>query len=177
MSKVTRIMQRRADPGREKVYEELARGMLETCSRAKGYLFSTLIPPRVVGEEFHVIQTFASQADLDAWSQSPTAHEWHDRIAEVSGHDPDYRTFNTTDLWFSASELTASEQPSRWRMAIVIWMGIFPIASFYVWFLFPFLEPVPFVPRMLIFTVLIVITMFYGALPYLLRWMGWFLHK
>ncbi|APO78279.1 antibiotic biosynthesis monooxygenase protein (plasmid) [Rhizobium etli 8C-3] len=177
MEQVTRIMHRRADPGREKDYEELARGMLEACSRAKGYLFSTLIPPRVEGEEFHVVQTFASQADLDTWRQSRAAHEWHERINEVCAHTPEYRTFNTADLWFSTTGLTVNNQPPRWRMAIVIWMGIFPIASFYIWFLFPVLEPVPFIPRMVIFTALIVITMFFGALPYLLRWMGWFLHK
>ncbi|WP_141105058.1 antibiotic biosynthesis monooxygenase [Rhizobium sp. R339] len=142
MGQVTRIVHRRADPGREKDYEELARGMLEACARAKGYLFSTLIPPRVQGEEFHVVLSFVSQCDLDAWRRSQVAHEWHERIKEVSSHAPEYRTFKTTELWFSASGLTGNKQPPRWRMAIVIWMGIFPIASFYVWFLFPILQSV-----------------------------------
>ena len=177
MSQVTRIVHRRTNPGYEKEYEELARGMLEACSKATGYLFSTMIPPRVEGEEFHFVQSFASQADLDAWRNSPEVHEWHERIKHVSNHSPEYRVFNTNDLWFSATGLTAPRQPARWRMAFVIWMGIFPIASFYVWFLFPFLADVPFIPRMVIFTVLIVLTMFYGALPHLLRWMGWFLHR
>jgi antibiotic biosynthesis monooxygenase (ABM) superfamily enzyme len=174
MSQVTRIVHRRANPGFEKEYEELARGMLEACSQAKGYLFSTLIPPRVDGEEFHFVQSFASQADLDAWRNSQTAHDWHERIAHVSDHQPEYRTFNTTDLWFSAAGLIP-RQPTRWRMAFVIWLGIFPVASLYIWFLFPYLANVPFLPRMVILTALIVMTMFYLVLPHLLRWMARFL--
>ncbi|MGI2036086.1 antibiotic biosynthesis monooxygenase [Rhizobium panacihumi] len=176
MSQVTRIVHRRANPGFEKEYEALARGMLKACAQAKGYLFSTLIPPRVEGEEFHFVQSFASQAELESWHNSEVACEWHERIAQVSDHEPEYRTFNTTDLWFSAAGLIP-RQPARWRMAFVIWMGIFPIASLYVWFLLPHLEIFPFIPRMVIFTALIVMTMFFVALPHLLRWMGWFLHR
>lgn len=177
MSQITRVVHRRANPGSEREYESLAKGMLEACSRSKGYLFSTLIPPRVDGEEFHIVQSFASQADLDTWRNSPESHAWHERIAHVADNAPEYRVFNTTDIWFSTSGLTAPAQPKRWRMAFVIWMGIFPIASFYIWFLFPYLVHVPFIPRMVILTALIVATMFYGALPYLLRWMGWFLRR
>ncbi|APO71363.1 antibiotic biosynthesis monooxygenase protein (plasmid) [Rhizobium gallicum] len=177
MSQVTRIVHRRANLGFEKEYEKLARGMLEASSKFPGYLFSTLIPPRVDGEEFHIVQSFATQSDLDAWKHSQEADEWHERIKHVSDHAPEYRVFDTSDLWFSASGLAVAKQPIRWRMAFVIWMGIFPIASFYVWFLFPWLASVPFIPRMVIFTALIVLTMFYGLLPHLLRWMGWFLKR
>jgi antibiotic biosynthesis monooxygenase (ABM) superfamily enzyme len=177
MSHVTRIIHRRANPGFEKEYETLARGMLDACSKAKGYLFSTLIPPRIDGEEFHFVQVFASQADLDTWRHSDVSHEWHDRLKAVSDHPPEYRVFNTTDLWFSTSGLTMPKQPARWRMALVIWMGIFPTASFYVYFLFPLLVDIPFLLKMLIATALIVPTMYFGILPIILKRMGWFLKR
>lgn len=177
MSQVTRITHRRANTDTSHEYEQLIRGMLDDCSKAKGYLFSTLIPPRTPEDEFHIVQTFASQADLDAWHLSHIAHDWHEKIDQVSKHPPEYRIFNTTDLWFSTTGLTAAKQPARWRMAFVIWMGIFPIASFYVWFLFPFIALIPFIPRMFIFTSLIVMTMFYGVLPHLLKGMAWFLRR
>ncbi len=178
MSQVTRIVHRRANAGCEQEYEELARGMLEASSKAKGYTFSTLIPPRVEGEEFHIVQVFATQADLDAWRHSDISHEWHERLKQVSDHSPEYRIFNTEDLWFSATGLALPPKPpARWRMAFVIWMGIFPTASFYVYFLFPWLADVPFLLKMFIATVLIVPTMYFGVLPHLLRWMGWFLKR
>ncbi|RFC63413.1 antibiotic biosynthesis monooxygenase [Fulvimarina endophytica] len=176
MSQVTRIVHRRANSGFEKEYEALARGMLEASSKARGSLFSTLIPPRVDGEEFHVVQCFATQDDLDAWRHSPVADEWHARIAQVSDHRPQYRTYNTSDLWFSAAGLVP-RQPARWRMAFVVWMGIFPIASAYIWFLSPYLMDLPFLPRMVVLTALIVATMFYFVLPVLLRRMARFLAR
>lgn len=177
MSHVTRIVHRRANWGSEKQYEALVKGMLEACARFPGYLFSTVIPPRMEGEEFHIVQNFASQAQLDAWSASRTAADWHARLREVADHDPEYRVFNTTDLWFSAEGLTGERQPARWRLAVVTWLGIFPTASLFVGLLLPALAHLHFVPRMVVVTALIVATMFYLVMPRLLRWMGWWLRN
>jgi antibiotic biosynthesis monooxygenase (ABM) superfamily enzyme len=113
MSQVTRIIHRRANPGQEAQYERLVREMLAACSRSPGYLFSTAIPPRVDSEEFHTVQCFSTQAALETWRGSRQAAEWHERLRVVSDHDPEYRVFNTTGLWFSATGLEGQKQPAR----------------------------------------------------------------
>lgn len=175
MPQITRVVHRRADPGCERNYEELAKGMLDASSKCSGYLFSTLIPPRVDGEEFHIVQSFNSQADLDVWRQSQEAEAWHRRLADVAAEEPEYRHFDETKIWFSATGLTARAEPARWRMAVFIWLGIFPLASFFIWFVAPHLGVIPYIPRMMILTALIVATMVFGVLPQLLRRLGWFL--
>jgi uncharacterized protein len=177
MSQVTRIIHRRANPGQEAHYERLVRGMLAACSSSPGYLFSTVIPPRMDGEEFHIVQCFSTQAALDIWRNSKEAAEWHERLRHVSDHDPEYRVFNTTDLWFSATGLEGQKQPARWRMAVVTWMGIFPLASLAVAFLFPLLTALPFILRMMILTMLIVFAMYWIVMPRLLRWLAWWLKR
>ncbi|MFN7101645.1 MAG: antibiotic biosynthesis monooxygenase [Pseudorhizobium sp.] len=177
MVQVTRIVHRRANPGQERQYEQLVRGMLADCSRTPGYLFSTVIPPRVDGEEFHIVQCFTTQAALDTWRHSKESAEWHDRLREVADKDPEYRVFNTSDLWFSATGLEGEKQPARWRMAVLTWMGIFPLASLAVAFLFPLLTDLPYIPRMMIVTALIVLAMYWIVMPRLLRWLGWWVKR
>ena len=87
MSQVTRIVHRRTNPGFEKEYEELARGMLEACSKATGYLFSTMIPPRVEGEDvefagtlarsstLHTIASLHAAANSSLWSEDQQLYE------------------------------------------------------------------------------------------------------
>ncbi len=177
MTGITRVVHRRANSGCEKEYEALVRGMLEACARFPGYVFSTVIPPRNEGEEFHIIQKFASHADLDAWKNSNAAEDWHARLREVSDHDPEYRLFNSPDLWFSTTGLTANKPAARWRMAIVTWIGIFPTVCIFLGLLLPFLMDVPFILRIAIVTILIVATMYYVVMPRLLHWMAWWLER
>jgi antibiotic biosynthesis monooxygenase (ABM) superfamily enzyme len=172
MSHVTRIIHRRANPGQEAQFEQLVRGMLEACSQSPGYLFSTVIPPRIDGEEFHMVQCFASSAALDAWRNSTASAQWHERLRSASAHDPEYRVFKTSDLWFSATGLQGEKQPARWRMAFVTWLGIYLLATLTVAFLLPLLTDVPFVLRMMIATALIVLAMYWIVMPRLLRWLG-----
>jgi antibiotic biosynthesis monooxygenase (ABM) superfamily enzyme len=175
MEQVTRIIHRRANSGQERQYEELVRGMLAACSRAPGYLFSIVIPPRAGGEEFHIVQCFIKQAALDAWRHSKESAEWHHRLRDVSAHDPEYREFKASDLWFSATGLEGEKRPARWRMAVVAWIGIFPLASLAVAFLFPLLTALPYILRMMFVTALIVLVMYWIVMPRLLHWLGWWL--
>jgi antibiotic biosynthesis monooxygenase (ABM) superfamily enzyme len=172
MTPITRIIHRRANPAQAAQYEHLVRQMLAVCSQSPGCLFSTVIPPRMDGEEFHIVQCFTTQAALDVWRNSKEAALWHERLRQVSDHDPEYRVFNTTDLWFSATGLEGQKQPARWRMAVVTWMGIFPLASLAVAFLFPLMTALPFIFRMMLLTALIVLAMHWIVMPRLLRWLS-----
>ena len=62
-------------------------------------------------------------------------------------------------------------------MALLTWMGIFPLASLAVAFLFPLLTDLPYIPRMMIVTALIVLAMYWIVMPRLLRWLGWWVKR
>ncbi|MCY1542687.1 hypothetical protein D9M68_784480 [compost metagenome] len=148
--------------------------MLEACAQFPGYLFSMVVPPRREGEEFHIVQKFASRAELEAWKASEEAADWHARLRDVSDHEPEYRILND-NLWFSAKAPPVAAPPARWRMAVVTWIGIFPTACLFIGLLLPVLMDVPFIPRIAVLTMLIVAAMYYVVMPRLLRWMAWWL--
>ena len=57
-------------------------------------------------------------------------------------------------------------QPPRWKMAIVIWLGIYPTATCVIWLLSPLIKDFPFPLKTLCFTLVIVPIMVYVMMPF-----------
>lgn len=173
---VTRIARRHARPGHESRYEALIREMFGKMRAFHGFMGADMIPPEQPGGCYQVVVNFASEADLQRWDESSVRAEMHRRIREVAEDDPDYRRLSGLEAWFAGTVVPASMHPPRFRMAVVTWMGIFPVVSFYLWLvsLWPgFLEQ-PFLPRTAVFTAVIVVTMTWVVMPRLTKVMrGW----
>ena len=54
-------------------------------------------------------------------------------------------------------------------MAFITWLGIWPTASFFLYFLTPYMESLPYLLRSAIVTGLVVITMTYLLMPRLTK--------
>ncbi|MBN8440128.1 MAG: antibiotic biosynthesis monooxygenase [Thauera sp.] len=173
---VTRIARRHARPGREAEYEALVREMFGRMRASRGFMGADMIPPEEAHGEYQVVVKFASEADLQAWDESAARAEMHKRIREVAEDEPEYRRLSGLEAWFTGAVVPASMHPPRFRMAVVTWMGIFPVVSFYLWLvsLWPGFVELPFLPRTAVFTALIVATMTWGVMPRLTKLMrGW----
>lgn len=175
-ARVTRIAYRRARPGFEREYEERLRDMLSHMRAQKGFLGGDIIPPEEPGDDYQIVTRFASEADFDAWDQSQVRARSHVRLREVAEGEPEFRKLSGLEAWFEPAIVPASMQPPRVRMAFVTWLGIFPTVSFFLWFVAPWLQPLPFAPRTAVLTALIVVTMTWGVMPRLTRLLRGFLN-
>lgn len=173
---VTRIARRRARPGHEAAYEALVREMFGQMRASKGFLAADLLPPEAPGGDYQVVVNFASEADLAAWDACPARAAIHARMREVAEAEPDYRSLSGLEAWFAPAVVPASMHPPRARMALVTWLGIFPTVSFFLYFVAPYLQGLPFLPRTALLTALIVMTMTWVVMPRLTRWMRGFLN-
>ena len=172
---VTRIARRRARPGREREYEALIREMFGVLRAHKGFLGAELLPPEQAGGDYQVVIHFDSEAALVAWDDSPARRTMHVKLREVTEGEPDYRRLSGLEAWFAPAVVPASMHPPRARMAFVTWLGIFPTVSFFLWFVLPWLQGLPFLPRTALLTALIVATMTWVVMPRLTRLMKGFL--
>lgn len=172
---VFRVVRRRVKPGCEEAYEVLIRGMFDEASRFPGYLSAALIPPESPQGEYQIIQRFATEQDLERWNQSEERATWHDRLRPLAEGEPEYRLLTGLDVWFAPEVLPAATPPSRVRMTVVSWLGIFPTVSFLLWFVAPVLAPLPFLLRTALFTAMVAIAMSYLVMPRVTRWMKWWL--
>jgi len=174
---VIRVVRRRAKAGCEEAYEAMIRAMFHEASQFPGYLAAQLIPPDVVGDEYQLIQRFATEQDLERWNRSTERATWHERLRSVAEGDPDYRVLTGLDAWFGPDVIPATAHPPRWRMTVVSWLGIFPTVTLLLWGVSPVLASLPFLIRTAIFTMLVAIAMSYLVMPRVSRWMSWWLRK
>lgn len=65
------------------------------------------------------------------------------------------------------------KQPPRWKMAVMIWLGIYPTITTALWVLSPFIRPLPLPLKTLCLTLVVVPTMVWVMLPLLQK----ILHK
>lgn len=173
-ARVTRIARRRAQPGREREYEERLREMLAKMRGHKGFLGGDVIPPEAPDGEYQIVTRFASEAELDEWDRSAARAHCLERLREVAEGEPEFRKMSGLEAWFEPAVVPASMHPPRARMALVTWLGIFPTVSFFLWFVAPWLQGLPFLLRTALLTALIVMTMTWLVMPRLTRLMrGW----
>ena len=177
-ARVTRIARRRARPGREAEYEVMLREMLAKMRAFKGFLGGDLIPPETPGEDYQLVVRFASEPELQTWDMSDARLELLERMKEVAEGEPEFRKLSGLEAWFEPAVVPASMHPPRVKMAVVTWMGIFPVVSLYLWLvsLWPGFQDLPFLPRTAVFTALIVATMTWVVMPRLTRLMRGFLN-
>ncbi|HPE04091.1 MAG: antibiotic biosynthesis monooxygenase [Thauera sp.] len=175
-ARVTRIARRRARPGHEAAYEAMLREMLAKMREHKGFLGGDLIPPEAPGEEYQLVVRFASEAELQAWDMSDARGALLERMKAVAEGEPEFRKLSGLEAWFEPAVVPATMHPPRARMALVTWLGIFPTVSFFLWFVLPWIQPLPFLPRTAVLTALIVVTMTWVVMPRLTRVLRGFLN-
>jgi antibiotic biosynthesis monooxygenase (ABM) superfamily enzyme len=112
---------------------------------------------------------FSSQKDLDHWDVSSQRQMWHARFRPLLAADPEYHLLTGLEAWFSLPEIPAGKKPPRNKMALITWLGIWPTASVFLYFLAPYMEPLPYLLRTAIVTGLVVITMTYLLMPRLVQ--------
>lgn len=173
---VVRVAHRRARPGCGEAYQAVVRGMFETLRQFPGFLGAELTPPNTPEGEYRVVIKFADEADLARWDASDERLVWHERLRPLTTGEPEYHLLSGMEAWFVPPPLPVMRPPSRLRMTLLTWIGIFPTVSFFLATVGPLLAPLPFLLRTALLTALIVPTMTYLVMPYLTRWFRRWLH-
>ncbi len=166
---VRRIAHRRAKPNCGAAYEALLRGMFDEMQSFTGFLGAEIVPPATPDGEYQVIVRWASKAALAAWDASPAHILWIQRLGEVAEGDPEYRLLTGLEAWFALPAIPSNMQPSRLKMAVVSWLGIFPTVALLQATIAPLLADWPFLLRIAAFTALMVFVMTWLVMPWLTR--------
>lgn len=173
---VTRIARRRAIPGHERAYEDLVREMFARMARHPGFRGADLIPPERADEDYQVVVNFASEAALTGWDESADRAEIIARMRPHAEGEPEHRRLHGLEAWFTGPAVVAPGPPPRAKMAVITWLGIWPLASFFIYFLTPVWQRLgmPFLLITAINVALIVACMTYVVAPRLTRaFRGW----
>ena len=118
------------------------------------------------GQEYHVVYRFADAASLRAWEASAERRALVARIAplfEQAGR----RELTGMEAWFDLPR--GRPPPERWRMALLTWLGIWPLVSLSLWLVAPHWAGLPFLLQTALNSALLVLAMTYLVMPRLAR--------
>ena len=168
---VTMLITRRVLYGQTAAFKELMQKMEEAAQQFSGHMGGFLIEPEH-GEEscYHMLFAFDSQDPMKAWIDSNERRVWLERIADVTHGDAFARVLSGLEAWFAIPVARTKPPPPRWKMAIVTWMGIYPLVLLATYTVMPMLSVHlhrAFV--MCVSTALIVTAMTWLVMPLLVR--------
>ena len=136
-----------------------------------------LIPPEQAEQgRYRMLFAFDTEAHLRDWMQSGERQRWHGRIADVTHAGTATRVLTGLETWFALPAAGTKLPPARWKMAIVTWMGIFPLVLLMSHTVAPLLGPwIHPLLVVMVSTALITIAMTWVVMPNLVplfaRWL------
>lgn len=124
-------------------------------------------PPGAASREFGILRSFATEADRDAFYETPLYQEWVRKIDPMVEGKAEYRQLSGLEAWFRDAN---GPMPPRWKMALLTWVAVWPVSMLIPALLRPLLGPIA---HPLVFAAVasagIVITLTWVAMPTLVR--------
>ena len=118
---------RRVRPGREAEFQEALRHFLKASFDHSAVMGANMIVPAPDAKvcEFGILRTFRDEADRDAFYASELYQAWEERARPLTEGEPEHRVLHGLEAWFRAPGA-----PPRWKMALITFVGVYPLTSF-----------------------------------------------
>ena len=172
----TGVASRRVEAGREGEFEEWVSGILDAVKHYPGYLGSDVLRPKdAEDDEYRIIYRFDHASNLERWEGSDERRRWLDR-AEPLVREQTVHRLTGLETWFTLPSRAGGPAPPRYKMVVVTWMAVFPLATVLFMLLQPLLGGAPTVIRTLVFTLIMVTTMTYLIMPRMTRLFSFWLY-
>lgn len=179
-SDVTTSVARRIEPEHEHAFIAWTDAGIALARTFPGFLGGGWVRSSKVPGEYYVMYRFESHAHVDDWVSSPVRKAWLSRGEGIAVEHSTHR-LSGIEGWFEPqSNLTNAVRvmgapPSRWKQAITIWLGFFPLSLAINFLVISNLGTMPLVLKTLIATLINTPLMVYLVLPWitarLKRWL------
>jgi antibiotic biosynthesis monooxygenase (ABM) superfamily enzyme len=174
---VTAVASRRVRPGREQEFEEWVSGILDAAAEFPGYLGSNIIRPSDSDDdEFQIVFKFDRASNLKRWEGSPERRQWLRKSRDLILEKENVRVLTGLETWFTLPSRPGEPAPPRYKMALITWLAVFPLATAIFALTHPLLGGLPTVIRTLVFTIIMVTLMTYVVMPRMTRLFSFWLY-
>ena len=119
---VTIVISRTVRRGYEDVFERTVREWIPRSVAFPGHQGALLLHPPVGGQEYGAVLRFRSLGQWREFQESAEYRAFLDNIAPFLDEPPRVDAVTGLEAWFRSPG--ARRQPSRWKMAIVTWVGV-----------------------------------------------------
>ena len=124
---VTVSITRRVDPTRLQEVTHWVQSGVNLANTYDGFLGSGWVRASAHSDEWHMLYRFADAATLEAWEASDDRLSWLYEGRELVEFAREERRTGI-EGWFDAPQPGAPAAPPRWKQAVTIWLGFFPLS-------------------------------------------------
>jgi uncharacterized protein len=162
------VVSRRIRPGRQKEYSDWLRRVIESAHKFPGYRGVTTLSPQGFDSDVrYLIWRFDNQQNLENWEKSGERAVF---LAEVKAYaDQFYEKASGMETWFELPDMHRVVAPPRWKMFIVTMFAVVVVSFVARSLLGPFIGSWPLIASILVYSVILVGTLTYFAMPQLSR--------
>ncbi len=161
------VVDRRVLPEKMDIFKGYMKSIIDASSKFPGYLGGDVINPEE-SNRYIIIFRFASQKELDNWTNSKERQLWVDKIDQVVEKTTKMISLTGLETWFSVSKSNDFVPPPKYKMAIVTYLAIAPTITVVNLLFSNFLNFLNFIPKHLLIFVtspFMVILMTYLVMP------------
>jgi antibiotic biosynthesis monooxygenase (ABM) superfamily enzyme len=171
----TIVFARKVAPSESQKYEAWLSAVSEAAAGFAGYTGTTIVRPATAQDEYVALVQFDDTSHLDAWLRSDARHACLDNLEQIGIEREEITTLGGLEHWVSHLG-TLEAPPPRWKTAILILGGLYPIVLLQAWIINPELSGLPLPVGALITLIGSVALMVWVILPtffrLLARWLG-----
>lgn len=175
-SPVTIIVKRRPKADKQKEFEQVMAGTTRDAMKFPGHLGVNIIKPTSPGDYYRLVFKFDSMRNYINWEGSENRAQWMEKYAEVTQGEVEQEILSGLETWFTLPGGEALVPPPKYKMAVVIWLSIFPLSLLIHYFLLPFLTTLPVLAQIAIISVVMVGLMTYAIMPMMSKLFHRWLH-
>ena len=187
MHPITVAIERRIDPARTAEATSWMQAGTDLAARFGGFLGSGWVRTGEESDLWYMLYRFADIETLETWEQSNERRWWLDS-GRAFAREVRVELRTGIEGWFDASDAFSVETrmmdtstgtiqepipaaPPRWKQAITIWLGFFPVNLVGSWLLLmvPTFADWPLIARVALSTALFTPIMTYFVLPWVTR--------
>jgi antibiotic biosynthesis monooxygenase (ABM) superfamily enzyme len=127
---VTVVVRRRVRPGGEAAFEAAMQEFTRFALSFPGNRGIHILRPEPGGSrEYTVVDRFADLAARQAFKGSAEYREWMRRLRELTEDEPYIEEFGGLAGWFTLPGVPRAAPPTRVKMALVTFLGVYPLTS------------------------------------------------
>lgn len=165
---VTVLVTRKPVPGREAEFEDYIAGITHAAMRFPGHLGANVFRPNKPDGDYRIVFKFDRRSNLEKWENSRERAEWAE-VAETVSQPREVQTITGLEAWFTLPDCAINVHPPKYKMAFLVWLGVFTLVTLFSYLIGPLIEAWPLLARVLATTLFVVPTLTYFVLPFLTR--------
>ncbi len=175
-SPVTIIVKRLPRQGKEKEFEKMLVDTSRDAMKFEGHLGVNIIRPIHPNGFYRIVFKFDSLKKYIKWEESNIRQSWIKQYNDISFGNDEIEILNGLETWITLNGEEAIVPPPRYKVAIIVWLVIFPLSVLLNYLLNPFLSDIHFVVRSAAYSIILVMLMTYVLMPFMSKLFHRWLH-